>query len=236
MEYFTYNNNSSYEFGLIVTGLRTYGAPNRRVETVHVPGKNGDLLLDEGTYDNIIVSYDIAVVENFPVNARAIAQWLLADNGYKYLWDTYNPDSYRLATYFNAIDFDVESLKKQGKATINFYAKPQRFYSETRIWNGNGRISVTNPYGFTAKPTISTSGTVTITVGDIVIKVNEIYNSRITIDSETMQCYEGDVNCNSMVEIDEFPVIPPYATVDFVISGASSSQVSTFISPNFWEL
>lgn len=236
MEYFIYNNKFSYEFGLIVTGLRTYGAPNRRVETVHVRGRNGDLLLDEGTYDNIIVSYDIAVVENFPVNARAIAQWLLADGGYHYLGDSYNPDSSRSATYFNAIDFDVEALRKQGKATINFYAKPQRYHIETRVWNGNGTISVTNPYGFTAKPTITTSGTVTITVGDIVIKVNEIYDSMITIDSETMQCYEGDHNCNSMVDIDEFPVIPPYATVSFRITGASSSQVSTFISPNFWEL
>ena len=241
MEYFIYNNNASYEFGLIVTGLRTYGAPNRRVETVHVPGKNGDLLIDEGTFDNIIVSYDIAVVQDFPINARKIAQWLLADGGYHYLWDTYNQnnphqDSFRLATYFNAIDFDVESLKKQGKATINFYAKPQRFFSESRVQNGNGTITVTNPYGFTAKPTITTSGTVTITVGDIVIKVNEIYNSRITIDSETMQCYEGDVNCNSMVEIDEFPVIPPYETVSFRITGASSSSVFTSISPNFWEL
>ena len=235
MEYFTYNNKSSYEFGLIVTGLRTYGAPNRRVETVHVPGKNGDLLIDEGTFDNIIVSYDIAVVQDFEVNARAIAQWLLADGGYHDLWDTYNDDLMRRATYFNAIDFDVESLREQGKATINFYAKPQRFHIDYVDRNGNGTLSVTNPYGFTAKPLIQTTGRVTITVGDIVIRVNDIYDTTMTIDSETMQCYEGDHNCNSMVEIDEFPVIPPYATVNFVISGANST-ITTSIQPRFWTL
>lgn len=236
VDFFEYNDIASFEFGLIVTGLRTYGAPNRRVETVHIRGRNGDLLIDEGTFDNIIVSYDIAVVENFPVNARAIAQWLLADGGYHTLRDSYNPDYFREATYFNAIDFDVESLKHQGKGTINFYAMPQRYdeMGNAQVKVGSGTLTFTNPYGFTAKPLIKMSGTGTITVGDLTITVHELYNSEITIDSETMQCYEGDHNCNLMVTMTDFPVIPPYETVAFNITARSG--VSTQIDPRFWRL
>ena len=182
MEYFFYNNHASYEFGLIVTGLRTYGAPNRRVETVHVRGRNGDLLIDEGTFDNIIVSYDIAVVQDFEVNARAIAQWLLADGGYHDLWDTYNDDLMRRATYFNAIDFDVESLRKQGKATINFYAKPQRFLtSGNNVTTFTSSGTITNPTSFASKPLLRVYGTGTLIVNGYVITVNSV-NSYVDID------------------------------------------------------
>lgn len=237
LDYFHYNGYDSYEFGLITTGLKTYGAPNRRVETVHVRGRNGDLLIDEGCFDNIIVSYDVAVIKDFPVNARDIAQWLLSSSGYHELSDSYNPEYSRQATYFNALDFDVEALRKQGKATISFYARPERYavvLPSTKT--GNGTITLTNPYGFTAKPLIKVTGAETITVDSVLtIKINQVVNNQVYIDCETMQCYSGTTNCNQYVEVTDFPVIPPYATVNFVITGRGTGKVTT-INPRWWRL
>ncbi len=237
IDWFEYNERPSFEFGIITTGLRTYGAPNRRVEAVHVPGKNGDLLIDEGTYDNIIVSYDIAIVQDFPVNAREIAQWLLGDGGYHVLTDSYNEEFYREATYFNAIEFDVESLKRQGKGTINFYAKPQRFaWAGGDQKKGNGTITLTNPYGFPAKPLIHVTGALTLTInGEDTITVSQVVDGRCYIDSETMQCYSGDTNCNQYVQMAEFPVIQPNETMTITISNAGTNTW-TFIEPRYWRL
>lgn len=231
VDFFEYNDIASFEFGLIVTGLRTYGAPNRRVETVHVRGRNGDLLIDEGTFDNIIVSYDIAVVQDFEVNARAIAQWLLADGGYHDLWDTYNDDLMRRATYFNAIDFDVESLRKQGKATINFYAKPQRFLtSGNNVTTFTSSGTITNPTSFASKPLLRVYGTGTLIVNGYVITVNSV-NSYVDIDCESMQCYKGTTNCNNNVTINKFPVLKSGSNT---INLQGVSKVD--ITPRWWTI
>lgn len=236
LDWFEYKGIQSYQFGIITTGLRTYGAPNRRVETVHVPGRNGDLLIDEGTFDNIIVSYDIAIIQDFEINARDIAEWLLSDSGYFELTDTYNPELYREATYFNAIEFDVEALRHQGKGTISFYAKPQRYLpSELLQLRGNTTNTLTNPTGFTARPLIVVTGAMTIAFGDQTIVITDVVDSAVFIDSETMQCYSGDVNCNDLVQMDEFPVIPPYETVTITITGSNFNKTATF-TPRYWRL
>ena len=58
--YFTFNGVSSATFGLLVSNITNFGAPARVVEKVQVPYRNGDLLLDTGTYNNYIVTYRVA--------------------------------------------------------------------------------------------------------------------------------------------------------------------------------
>lgn len=128
MNHFTFNGHSTGDFGLLVTGLSTYGSPARRVERVTVPGRNGDVLLDEGTFDNYIARYQIAIIDNFKVNARAIANWLLSSRGYSELTDTYNPETYRMASFYSNIDYVVTALAREGTATIEFDCKPQRYF------------------------------------------------------------------------------------------------------------
>lgn len=128
MNHFTFNGHTTSDFGLLVTGLSTYGSPARRVEKISVPGRNGDVLLDEGTFDNYIARYQIAIIDNFKVNAREIANWLLSSRGYSELTDTYNPETYRMASFYSNIDYVVTALSREGTATIEFDCKPQRYF------------------------------------------------------------------------------------------------------------
>lgn len=137
MNKFTFNGHSTNEFGLLVTGLSTYGAPSRRVERVSVPGRNGYVLLDDETYENYIARYDVAIGNSFKANARAIANWLLSSREYSVLTDTYNPESYRMASFYSNIDYVVTALARYGTASIEFDCKPQRYMTT------NNDVSVT---------------------------------------------------------------------------------------------
>ena len=44
--YITYSGKSSADYGVWVSGGGTFDAPSRDVQTVSVPGRNGDLTFD----------------------------------------------------------------------------------------------------------------------------------------------------------------------------------------------
>ena len=48
---------NSADYGIYITGESVYDAPERAVEMVKVPGRNGALALDQGRWENIEVSY-----------------------------------------------------------------------------------------------------------------------------------------------------------------------------------
>lgn len=56
----TYNGISSSEYGILVEHPPGYHIPERDYEYIHVPGRNGDLLIDKGSYLNSTRTYEIA--------------------------------------------------------------------------------------------------------------------------------------------------------------------------------
>lgn len=49
----------------VISGYGTYGAPERDVEMVAIPGRNGDLIFDNGRFTNAEVYYDIGWARGF---------------------------------------------------------------------------------------------------------------------------------------------------------------------------
>ena len=47
------------DFGLVFNGSGTHGAPLRDYTTVAIPGKNGELYIDNGRYMNTKVTYHV---------------------------------------------------------------------------------------------------------------------------------------------------------------------------------
>ena len=45
--YFVYGDGCSRDYGLYISGGETFNAPERDVELVEIPGKNGNLVLGE---------------------------------------------------------------------------------------------------------------------------------------------------------------------------------------------
>ena len=228
--YFEFNGHKSSEYGLIVNGVNIFGSPNRIVDKVSIPYRNGDLLLDTGVYSNISVTYTISLLD--PTKVRSIAQWLLNTKGYCRLEDTYNPTEYRMGAYYNDLNYQMTMLYRYGQATVSFDCKPQRYLKSGEVgvqFTADGVIN--NPTNYYAKPLIHVVGNGSFTIEGYEVTVeNNTYS--IDIDCDTMQCYYTTQNMSQNVSMESgFPILID-GTSEVVLNGVTSLT----ITPRWWQL
>lgn len=157
-----FDGKSSREYGVYITGAAVYNAPERAVEMISIPGRNGAFALDQGRFENITVTYPAGIyADNEADFAEAISDfrnYLCSRSGYCRLTDEYNPDEYRLAIYKSGLEVEP-SLLRAGEFNITFECKPQRFLTsgETAVAVSSGD-TITNPTLFPARPMIEATG------------------------------------------------------------------------------
>ena len=66
--YLIYNGKNTLDFGIGISGSGTFSAPKRDLDTVSVPGRSGDLTMDNGRYNNITVTYPCYMYKDFAKN------------------------------------------------------------------------------------------------------------------------------------------------------------------------
>ena len=71
MSYFFFNGYYSNEMGLIVEEKSVYNAPRRDFEMISVPGRDGGVVLDQGRYKNVEVSYTVSFIGTTDIHARS---------------------------------------------------------------------------------------------------------------------------------------------------------------------
>ena len=127
VNYFFYNNKSSLDFGVFISGEASWKKPNKRVEKFSVPGKNGTLSISDGTYENIEIPYNCSIIDNFTANFDALSAFLLSQEGYQRFEDTYHPNYYRLARFDGAIEAEMSQLNRHGTFELLFDFDPRQF-------------------------------------------------------------------------------------------------------------
>ena len=229
---------SSDSLNCIVERYPVYTIPKRKQSAISVPGRNGDLLLQQQAYSNYIQGYDVYLSgprnkSKLPDVARTVAAWLNV-GGYRKLVDDYTPDSFRMAFFQGPMDLE-NTFNLYGRATLEFNCKPQRFLdsgdaAQTISTSGG---TITNPTAFNAKPLITVygSGEAMLQVGEYVCTLSSIDES-ITLDSDTENAYSGTTNLNNTVTIPEFPELTPGANIVTWTGGITSVE----IIPRWWTL
>ena len=157
-----FNNKSSADCRIQVAHPPGYAYPERDYTITHIPGRNGDIIQDNGCYKNVERTYEVsfdAPNEDFATYANAVSAWLHSTTGYARLEDSYEPNYYRMATYQESNIF--ENLYNQaGTATIVFECKPQRFLKTgDNIITIQNSLTIMNPTGFEAYPLFKVTGT-----------------------------------------------------------------------------
>lgn len=220
-------------YKVYISGNGTFNSPERDTTKISVPGRNGDIDLDNGRYKNIDLKYPAFIAEEFSGNMEAFRNAMLGKIGYQRLEDTYHPDEFRLARYKGGLD--VKPLKSlvAGEFNITFDCKPQRFLKsgETAVeYTAAGSIS--NPTEMTALPLVRTYGTGTLTIGSVTITITAA-EGYTDIDCEKQEAYKGSTNCNANIVLTngEFPELAPGANA---ISFTGLTQVD--ITPRWWIL
>lgn len=132
---FTYNGVNFANFGLYVKKHNTYDSGARNVTEINVPGRNGTIIIDNGNYENIKVSYDCRLLplENeysgFEEQTAAVKTALYTDVGnYHTLTDTYGKS--HIAAFTAALNF-TEVVKGALDVTVTFNCKPKPQAEET---------------------------------------------------------------------------------------------------------
>lgn len=232
-----FNGVTSRSIGLEVESPPDYDIAERIYEITHVPGRNGDVVMDTGAYKNSTRPYKVSIGRdegNFANLANRVSGWLHSAPGYLRLEDSYTPDYFMLARYGESNSL-INILQQAGKATINFDRKPQRFLKKGDIpFKMIGPKTFNNPTNFVSKPLIKIEGNGSgiINFGDYTIKVNNL-SSFMYIDSEEEDAYKDKENMNNSIELTNgFPMFK----VGNTLVSFSGGITSLTITPRWWTI
>lgn len=149
--------NSAATYGIRLQKEITFEGAEPNVETVSVPGRNGDILLRDGNFKNVkgtASCYCLAADASAAI--RAVNTWLLTNTDYRRLETLHEPDFFRLARVTHGAVL-YPRLNRLNAFDIEFDCKPQKYYK-----SGETAIAVqiatstalTNPSFFPAQPII----------------------------------------------------------------------------------
>jgi phage-related protein len=233
----TFNGVTSESLGIQVEHPPAFEIPERDYNVISIPGRNGDIVIDNGCYKNVNRKYNIAIGAaggSFTTFASNVSSWLHSAIGYARLEDSYDPNHYKLAMYTD--DNSIENILQQaGRATINFNRKPQRFLKsgDTKI-TITGSNSITNPTNFISLPLIVVKGTGNgvINIGGYTATLTNVISST-TLNSEIETVYNGSTNLNMYVTLNKgFPKLVPGANTITFSGGITSVE----IYPKWWTI
>lgn len=119
---------NSADYNVWISGSDTFSAPERDVEVVSVPGRNGDLVIDNGRWNNISITYPAFIPKGFENQFNYFRSVICRKTGYQRLEDTYHPDEYRMARLAGGLSpSKVGAFLRNGDFSLTFNCKPQRF-------------------------------------------------------------------------------------------------------------
>ena len=191
--YLIFGRVNSANYGIYITGSGVYDAPERVVERVAVPGRNGALVIDQDRYENISVEYPAFAFgksrKEFQDKIDAFRNAIASQIGYKRLEDSYHPEEYRMATYAEGLKVDVGPYGGSGRFTLKFNCKPQRFLrdGEHSVAKANGE-KIINPTEHSSEPLLVVNGYGDIGIGDYNIRIDDVLIGQINVsDRITVQ-------------------------------------------------
>lgn len=231
--YLTINGVSSLNFGVYITDAGIYNTPQKDIEAISIPGRSGDLLRDNHRYKNVDVRYPAFIVEDFNQKYTDFISFLLAQDQYFRLEDTYRPEEYRLA-YFTGGQTPNVYKRDTGAFDLIFHCKPQRFLhsGETVIpLTTNGVIL--NPTYMSAKPLVRVYGTGAVTFGEIQITIQSV-NEYVDIDCYSQMAYKGAVNCNGNIVLNSGKFFELKVGENNIQLGSGISRIE--ITPRWYRL
>lgn len=227
LPFFKFNGVTSLDEQLIITGKGVYKGAARDLTFTQIAGRSGDLLTDNRRFKNVKISYDVAALEGIhtiPEIAHRVKGWLLSEVGYFPLYDSYDPNYFRLGAYSEEFDLEQE-LPALGRSSIVFNCKPFRYLIEgQRAIILTTAQTVRNPEFFSSLPYIKITGegdiTLSINADSFVFRGVEGY---IEVDSEQMRAFKGLTSENEKMYSPDFPKL--YKGDNYISWSGSVSSV-----------
>lgn len=233
---FIFDGVSASAYGLVVYGGAVDEVAARDVEAVTIPGRNGVLHLSNGRWNERTQTYKVYLPTFDNIGYEGRLAWVRTTygqtSGYKRLSDTFNRDTYSLATFGDAIAPESLAFRTKGVCELTFNCRPERFLKTGDVPRTiTAAATFNNPTGMTAKPLLRVHGTGAgvLTVGDQIVYIDAI-DGYVDIDCDLCDCYKGATNCNGNVRLGNFPTFGAGSTGVSFTGGITSVDVT----PRWW--
>lgn len=233
MNSFTYNGVNSLDMGLRIESKNVFSAPQYEKKFQPIPGRDGDLILPNGRYPNVQVTYSVFLPAKALPELRekltAVKAWLFTEpDRYHELRDTYDTETFRRAVINTQLDI-TDQLNRIGLFTVSFSCLPFKYLNSgfTPVNISSSPFALTNPTVFPSKPYIRVygNGTGRLSVNGSLRQSPWDFTDiggYIEIDSEQMNFYKSAEPRNDRVEGDGFPILYPGLS-SIVFSGGITS-------------
>ena len=203
---------NSMQHSIFITGESVYDAPERDVESVEIAGRSGNVLIDNGRWKNLEVTYHAGTFgsdqDEFASKIRNFRNLLASRYGYHRLMDTYNPEEYRIGR-FKSVEVEAEGRKRAGEFDITFDCKPQRY-----LTSGESSISVSsgdtlyNPTPYDASPLLAVEGYGTMGFNGYEIELSEGLYGQLEIAKEQSLPVSATADLSLFNNGDEITILP----------------------------
>lgn len=223
-------------YGVWISGSNVYNGAEANVETVKIPGRNGDLVYSNRRYNNFTMTYPCAMPGNMAQKFPQLRAFLYSNIGYRKIQDSYFPGMYRMGRITGATNpSEIAWNADAALFSLSFDCKPQHFYSSgltpTEYTAG---ATIVNDTSFDALPLMRIYGYGTVTLNGTQVTVESNNYSWVDVDSEVQDAYNGNVNMNEFVTVsgDRFPILSPGNNTLTLGNGISK----VIITPRWWTL
>ena len=188
----TFGGVNSADFGLYIGGEGTFNAPKRVVEMISVPGRDGDIAIDQGRFENIEVKYTVINKEDslsdFSTKLSGFRNAICALRGYQRLEDTFHPNEFRMAIFIDEFEVKPIEYATASEFEITFNCQPFRYLKsgETAVSKKSGTL--TNPTLFKSNPLLAIEG-----YGDFSVNGYNIHIENDPVGNVLLPDYSGFV-------------------------------------------
>lgn len=249
-------------FGIYLQKPIEFSEARPVVEIQSIPGRNGDLVFETGSYENRTgIASCFCLQKDVEKAISAAGRFLMAKHGYRRLETSDDPDHFWLARIENSPAI-AQRMRTLAPFEISFDCKPQRFLKsgEEKIvipFNGGNylHIDLFNNFGFPSKPLFHIRfgekeiQAVGINVLHEVQQNGVVPSKRITaigitdkdlyIDCDIHDAYSETGNQNKHIWAYDFPSFEPgqnQINVDLDLGGVVGTGEYVEITPRWWEL
>ena len=220
------------ENGIILQREIEFDAPEPVVESLSVPGRNGDIIYSTGRFSNVKGKATCYLLDpnNVSQSVAAMNAWVMRCDMYRRLETLNEPEIFRLARLVRGANLDAR-LNRINAFVLELDCQPQKFLKsgeKTFTFSASGKLF--NPTLCAALPiiTVHGSGSGTVTVNG---KTMTLTDCDVTLDSLKHYAYKGTTNKNNKVSGDWALLDERENTIAF-----TGGVTSVDIIPRWWTL
>lgn len=230
---------SARDLGIQLQSPISFSGAQPKINTVSVPGRNGDLHFNEQAYFNKTAKASCFLLkENAGMALDQVAKWMLLGSGdsyypgYRILELEDDPEYYHMVRVTNGPEIEIR-MKFLAPFTINFDCMPQKFRKDGGLLRKFDRPFTLYNEGFPSLPLIKVygNGSGVLQIGTYAVRFLEL-NEYTVLDCETQNAYKGSKNKNNTIYAPEFPRLEPGETHISWTGGIQKIE----IAPRWWTL